>query len=68
MKGADVNWMWTEYWYSKLFRLLNKFLNITDYLIQFQSTRLSHEIIEIAKSSKLELRNAMQFIVDMKAK
>jgi len=22
--------LWTEYWYSKLFRLLRKFLNITD--------------------------------------
>ena len=45
--------LWTEYWHSKLFRLLWKFLNITDvfdYLnILFQHTGLCHAVGQLEK-------------------
>ena len=33
--------LWTEYWYSKLFRLLWKFLNITDVCIWLMITHVT---------------------------
>ena len=37
--------LWTEYWYSKLFRLLWKFLNITDVCICLLKIQLQNKIL-----------------------
>jgi len=46
--------LWTEYWYSKLFRLLLKFQNITDV---FHYLRFNFKTQENENLEKLEVRS-----------